>query len=156
MSITPSFNPSLCLGSGTFPVAGVQGLAVRVAVTASNLQQACSSVTRCFECICIVNTIRVLDIPTLHMHGIITSHNKRLVLEWHVACHAYPKPGGICASLVQLAACVQVLSGLPRVRYQIRRLFICANNPFVTGFIDIMHEHMHILSLTTAKVSPLV
>lgn len=35
MSITPpAFNPSLCLGSGTFPVAGEQGLAVRVAVTA--------------------------------------------------------------------------------------------------------------------------
>lgn len=34
MSITPSFNPSLCLGSGTLLVACVQGLAARVAVTA--------------------------------------------------------------------------------------------------------------------------
>jgi len=49
MSITPSFNPSLCLGSGTFPVARVQGLAARVAVTAPNLQRACSSVTYCCE-----------------------------------------------------------------------------------------------------------
>lgn len=49
MSITPSFNPSLCLGSGTFLVACVQGLAARVAVTVSNLQQVCSSATHCFE-----------------------------------------------------------------------------------------------------------
>lgn len=88
MSITPHFNPSLCLGSGTFPVACVRGLAARVAVTASNLQQACSLATRCFECICIETTIRVLDIPALHMHGFITSHNKRQVFEWRIACHA--------------------------------------------------------------------
>lgn len=80
MLITPHFNPCLCLGSGTFPVACVQGLAARVAVTASNLEQACSSATRCFECICIETTIRVPDITTLHMHGFITSHNKRQVL----------------------------------------------------------------------------
>lgn len=55
-------------------------------------------------------------------------------------------------SLVESAACVRVLSELPRVRYQTRRLFICTNNPFVTGFSD----RMHILPLTTAKVSPLV
>lgn len=89
----------------------------------------------------------MLDIPVLHMHGFITSHNERQVFVRHIACHTFPK---------QLAACVQVLSGLLRVRYQIRRLFICANNPFVTGFSDIMHELMHILPLTTAKVSPLV
>lgn len=105
MSITPSFNPSLCLGSGTFPVACVQGLAARVAVTASNLQQARSSATRCFECICIANTIRVLDIPALHMHGFITSHNKRQVFEWHVACHAFPKPAGICVSRTVSCMC---------------------------------------------------
>ncbi len=75
---------------------------------------------------------------------------------WHIACHAFPKPVGICVSLAQLAACVQVFPGLLRVRYQKRRLFICANNPFVTGFSDIMHEQMHIVPLTTAKVSSLV
>lgn len=91
MSITPSFNPSLCLGSGTFPVACVQGLAARVAVKGPNLQQACSSATRCFQCICMANTIKVLDIPALHMHGFIASHNKRQVFEWHVACRAFPK-----------------------------------------------------------------
>lgn len=90
MSITPSFNPSPCLGSGTFPVACVHGLAARVAVTVSNLQQARSSATHCFECSCIDSTMRVLDIPALHMHGFITSHNKRQVLECHIACHAFP------------------------------------------------------------------
>lgn len=158
MSITPSFNPSLCLGSGTFRVACVQGLAARVAVTAFNLQQACSSATHCFECICIENTIRVLDFLALHMHGFITSHNKRQVCKGHIdikLMHS-PKPAGICVSLVQLAACVQVLSGPLRVRYQTRRLFICANNPSVIGFSYIMHEHMHILPVTTAKVRALV
>lgn len=90
----------------------MQGLATRVAVTAPNLQQACSSVTICFEYICIVNTIKVLDISFLHMHGISTSHNKRQVSEWHVACHAVPKLAGICVSLLQLTADAQVLSGL--------------------------------------------
>lgn len=66
------------------------------------------------------------------------------------------KPSGICVYLIPLAACVQVLSGLLRVRYQIRRLFICANNSFVTGFSDIVNEYMHMLLPTTAKVSPLV
>lgn len=38
-------NPGLRLGSGMFPVVCVQGLAARVAITESNLQQACSLVT---------------------------------------------------------------------------------------------------------------
>lgn len=80
MAITPHFNPCLCLGSGTFPVACVQGLAARVAVTASNLEQACSSATRCFECICIETTIGVPDITALYTHSFISSHNKRQVL----------------------------------------------------------------------------
>lgn len=146
MSITPRFNPSLCLESGTFPVACVQGLAARVAVTVFNRQQARSPATRCFECICIETTIRVLDIPTLHMHGFITSNNKWQVFDCCKACRACRKPAAICVSIIQSAACVQVLSGLLRVRYQTRRLFICSNNPFVSGFSDRMHEHMHVLS----------
>lgn len=52
MSITPRSNPSLRPGSGTSPPACVQGLVTRVAVTAYNLQQACSLATCCFECVC--------------------------------------------------------------------------------------------------------
>lgn len=88
MSITPCSNPSLRLGSGTSPPACVQGLVTRVAVTAYNLQQACSLATCCFECVCIETIITVLDIPALHMHAFITSDNRRLVFEWHIACHA--------------------------------------------------------------------
>lgn len=86
MSITPCSNPSLRLGSGTSPPACVQGLVTRVAVTAYNLQQACSLATCCFECVCIETIIKVLDIPALHMHAFITSDNRRLVFEWHIAC----------------------------------------------------------------------
>lgn len=137
MLITPSFNPSLCLGSGTFPVACVQGLATRVAVTEPNLQQACSSVTICSEYVCIVNTIKVLDISFLHMLGIITSHNKRQVSEWHAACHAFPELACICVSLLPLNM-FRCFRGCWKVRYQIRRLFIWANKPYVTRFGDIM------------------
>lgn len=106
MSITPSFNPSLCLGSGTFRVACVQGLAARVAVTAFNLQQTCSSATHCFECICIENTIRVLDFLALHMHSFITSHNKRQVCKGHIACHAFPQTSRyLCVSRTVSCMC---------------------------------------------------
>lgn len=126
----------------------MQGLAARVAVTVSNLRQVCSSAA---------HTMQVLDIPVLHMHGIISSHNKSHVFEWHVACHAFPGPAGVCMPLIHLQLLsAQLLSGLLRVRRQMRSLFICANNPFVTGFSDIMHEHMHVVLLTTAEVSPLV
>lgn len=88
MSITPCSNPSLRLGSGTSPAAFVQGLAARVAVTAHNLQQTCSLATCCFECVCKESIIKVLDIRALHMHAFITSDNRRLVFDGHIACHA--------------------------------------------------------------------
>lgn len=106
------------------------------------------------------NTIGALDTPALHMHDIISSNNERQVCEWHVACRALHSPKTsrylVCIYGAQLAACVQVLSGPQRVRYQMRRLFICANNPFVTGIGDTMYEHTHALLLTTAKVNRVV
>lgn len=75
MLITPCFNLSRVL-SGTVPVACVQGLAARVAVTGFNQQQTCSPATRCFECICIETTTGVLHILTMRMHSFITSNNK--------------------------------------------------------------------------------
>lgn len=88
MSITPCSNPTLRLGSGTSPPACVHGLAARVAVTAYNLQQACSLATCCFECVCIEIIITVPDTPALHTQAFITFNNGRLVFEWHIACRA--------------------------------------------------------------------
>lgn len=62
----------------------------------------------------------------------------------------------VCLFRTVSRMCSGASNSLLRVRYQIRRMFICANNPAVTGLSDITREHMHILSLITAKVNPLV
>lgn len=79
------------------------------------------------------------------MRGFISPHNERQVFEWRIACHALGEPAGIFVCPVKSAACIQVLSGLQRVRYQTRRMFICTNSDFVTGFSD----RVYILPLTT-------
>lgn len=75
MLITPCFNLS-CVLSGTVPVACMQGLAARVAVTGLTQQRTCSPATHCFEYLCIETTIGVLHILTMCVHSFITSNNK--------------------------------------------------------------------------------
>ena len=56
----------------------------------------------------------------------------------------------LCRELHVFRCCLDL-----RVRYQTRRMFICAHNPPGTGWMDLKHRHMHILLLTTAEVRPL-
>lgn len=86
MSITPCSNPSLRLGRGTSPPACVQGLVTRVALTAYNLQQACSLATCCFDSVCIETIIKVLDVPALHMHAFLWQKTAGSWVAYSLSC----------------------------------------------------------------------